>query len=123
MNKFEREFRYYVFKVKDVEEYCTKYSISSLNEIGKVIEVGRNLSGKPPFACVVVENDWPMYEAVWKAIEDYRESEIFEKELSCLNTEQLKVRVRTQRKSIKKLQATIEELKETPRSEDPPAFQ
>lgn len=123
MKTFEREFRYYVFKAKDVEKHLNSYSTACLKEIGAVIEHGRKTEGKSPLRCVVVEEDWPMYESTWKAIEDYHDTKVFEDELRTLSSEQLKTRVRNQRKSIKSLQDAIEELRGTPRDVSPPTGQ
>lgn len=56
--KFEREERYIVFKVKDLSEH----------KLGWVRDVIR-LNGIPTVDAVVVESDWPEYEPTWAAIE------------------------------------------------------
>lgn len=56
--KFEREERYIVFKVKDLSEH----------KLGWVRDVIR-LNGIPTVDAVVVEADWPEYEPTWAAIE------------------------------------------------------
>jgi len=50
-----REQRYYVFKIKDLNEFQ--------NKLLSVIEV-------PQRNYVVVEDDWPEYEKVWAMIEE-----------------------------------------------------
>ena len=56
--KFEREERYIVFKVKDLSEHKLSWvrDVISLNDI-------------PTVDAVVVEADWPEYEPTWAAIE------------------------------------------------------
>jgi len=56
--KFEREERYIVFKVKDLSEH----------KLGWVRDVIR-LNNIPTVDAVVVEADWPEYEPTWAAIE------------------------------------------------------
>ena len=56
--KFEREERYIVFKVKDLSEH----------KLGWVHDVIR-LNDIPTVEAVVVEADWPEYEPTWAAIE------------------------------------------------------
>ncbi|MCK2123860.1 hypothetical protein [Pseudomonas sp. PNPG3] len=56
--KFEREERYIVFKVKDLSQH----------KLGWVRDVIR-LNGIPTVDAVVVESDWPEYEPTWAAIE------------------------------------------------------
>ncbi|WP_177408565.1 MULTISPECIES: hypothetical protein [unclassified Pseudomonas] len=56
--KFEREERYIVFKVKDLSEH----------KLGWVRDVIR-LNDIPTVDAVVVEADWPEYEPTWTAIE------------------------------------------------------
>lgn len=56
--KFEREERYIVFKVKDLSEH----------KLGWVRDVIR-LNNIPTVDAVVVESSWPEYEPTWTAIE------------------------------------------------------
>lgn len=56
--KFEREERYIVFKVKELSEH----------KVGWVRDVIR-LNNIPTVDAVVVEADWPEYEPTWAAIE------------------------------------------------------
>lgn len=67
--KFEREPRYVVFKIKDIEKYLTQDQKDSLMSVGEEIAFGRNYDGKPPFNAVVVEQDWPEFEPTWAMIE------------------------------------------------------
>jgi hypothetical protein len=43
--------------------------IDALQTAGDTIAVGRTIEGKPPFNAVVVEQDWPEFDAVWSMIE------------------------------------------------------
>jgi hypothetical protein len=70
MTEFKREPRYVVFKIKDIEAYCTSRAEAILNLLSNVIACGRAADGKPPFNAVVVEQDWPEFEPVWKMIEE-----------------------------------------------------
>lgn len=74
--KFEREIRYAVFKLKDVEKYFSKTERQILDMLAQKIYEERGKEGRRNFQCAVVEDDWPEYEAVWKAIE-YRCSGIY----------------------------------------------
>ena len=67
--EFEREERYIVFKLSDVEEHFTSGEKQQLARLAEVQRVGREEVGKPPLECVVVESDWPEYEPTWEAIE------------------------------------------------------
>lgn len=67
--EFEREERYIVFKLSDVEEHFTPGEKQQLARLAEVQRVGRSESGKPLLECVVVEVDWPEYEPTWRAIE------------------------------------------------------
>ena len=67
--EFEREERYIVFKLPDVEEHFTPGEKQQLARLAEVQRVGRSEAGKPPLECVVVEADWPEYGPTWKAIE------------------------------------------------------
>ena len=67
--EFEREKRYLVFKLSDVEEHFTPGEKQQLARLVEVQRVGREEAGKAPLECVVVESDWPEYEPTWNAIE------------------------------------------------------
>ena len=66
----EREQRYIVLKLKDID--AAKFSEQELNDFNaycdKIAEA-RAARGKPPLYCVVVEAHWPEYESVWSMIE------------------------------------------------------
>lgn len=67
--EFEREFRYLVFKIKDISKYLTIEEKEKFLVITSKISKGRAEDGKMPIDCVVVESDWPEYEPTWAAIE------------------------------------------------------
>ena len=67
--EFEREERYIVFKLSDVEEHFTPGEKQQLARLVEVQRAGREEAGKPLLRCVVVEKGWPEYEPTWKAIE------------------------------------------------------
>jgi hypothetical protein len=64
-----REFRYFVYKLNDVIKYLSREQIEALADIARTIEQGRTAAGKEDFECVVVEKDWPEFDAIWKSIE------------------------------------------------------
>lgn len=64
-----REFRYYVFKVNDVKKYLNHDEQHMLNELGIKLTAGRIKEGKQPYNGVVVDQDWPEFEAVWAMLE------------------------------------------------------
>ena len=68
-DKFQREERYIVFKLADVEKDFFPSEISQLLRLYETQQSMRKQSGKPPLDCVVVESDWPEYEPTWRAIE------------------------------------------------------
>jgi hypothetical protein len=68
MTRFKCEQRYIVLKCKDLD-YLDNESIVQLNNIQIAIDDGRASDGKPPLNAVVVEEDWPEYEMVWRSIE------------------------------------------------------
>ena len=61
MNNFEREHRYQVFKIKNLQD-CERDLLQSIND-----ELAAD--GNAVKECVVVERDWPCYEATWKMVE------------------------------------------------------
>lgn len=65
----EREIRYVVLKLTDIEKHLDDHQKSKLKAILFELEAGRSLDGKQPLECVVVESDWPEYELTWQAIE------------------------------------------------------
>lgn len=68
----KREPRYFVLKIKDcaaaltIEEYNTLRM--TMQTYGEKINKYRARNGKQPMTCVIVEDDWPMYEQVWGLI-------------------------------------------------------
>ena len=68
-DKFQREERYIVFKLADVEKDFFPSEISQLLRLYETQQSMRKQSGRPPLDCVVVESDWPEYEPTWRAIE------------------------------------------------------
>lgn len=66
---FTRESRYTVIKHSDMD-VLTGEEEDTLNNLLDKIAQGRHNKGKKELKCVVVENDWPEYEAVWAMIED-----------------------------------------------------
>lgn len=67
--QFKREWRYVVFKIKDIHAYLSDAQIEELQIAGETIAIGRANAGKPMFNAVVVEQDWPEFEPTWNAIE------------------------------------------------------
>ena len=74
MSKFQREDRYIVIKMKDLNEACRTnidwLDLNRFNAVVNAVRTHREKGGKPQLECVVVESDWPEYEPVWKMIED-----------------------------------------------------
>lgn len=69
MTEFKREDRYLVIKRTDIEEYLGDEDKALLSKVENLIGGWRHIRNKNPFACVVVEQDWPEYEPTWEAIE------------------------------------------------------
>lgn len=73
MTEFKKEPRYIVFKIKDLELMDDSEGVADylrrLGRIGSAVAHVRRERGKPPFNCVVVEQDWPEFEIVWALIE------------------------------------------------------
>ncbi len=67
--EFKREDRYLVFKLSDVVEHFTKTELLHLQRLHEIQRVGREAVGKQELSCLVVESDWPEFEATWKSIE------------------------------------------------------
>jgi len=67
----ERENRYLVIKIEDITEFLTAAETSELIHLEECIKARK---GKPSNNYVVVGEDWPMYEATWKAIENWVDS-------------------------------------------------
>lgn len=86
-NKFRREQRYYVLKIKDVNKYLSHEQRMLLESIMLVIWVGRQGDHKNSIDCVVVEKDWPEYEPTWQAIEKRMAKEVAEASIAIPITE------------------------------------
>ena len=65
-----REYRYTVLKNKDIIHSLDRKEIMQLGKILDKINLFRKKRGKEKIDCVVVEDDWPMYNDVWKMIEE-----------------------------------------------------
>lgn len=70
MNKFKREKRYHVLKLADVAQLPAKHQ-QRLKQIEQAVFAIRK--GKP-LDCVVVESDWPIYEATWQQVQAVAEN-------------------------------------------------
>ena len=66
---FQREARYVVFKLKDLKKYVPDSVMRVLKRIGATIDAGRKMDGRGTFNAVVVEQDWPEFDQVWRMIE------------------------------------------------------
>ena len=66
----EREERYIIIKIKDLEEYLPNCTRILLGEICNLINFKRHEDGKDKVKAVVIESDWPEYETVWKLLEE-----------------------------------------------------
>lgn len=64
-----RESRYLVFKIKDLNAYLSDDEKEQLDDIARKINRCRLIDDKELVQCVVVEHDWPEHESTWKAIE------------------------------------------------------
>lgn len=78
MNQFKREKRYIVIKRKDLE-LLTREAIEDLENILMAIAIAKqpdlDTGAEGEISCVVVERDWPMYETVWKMIQDWHDTQ------------------------------------------------
>ena len=68
-----RESRYTVLKNSDIQAalwhgYLTDYDVQSLFNIIEQVRRYREARSKDELKCVIVEDDWPEYEAVWDMI-------------------------------------------------------
>lgn len=73
MGEFKRENRYLVLKRKEISKYLSDEAKTELDNILTALAVAKqpdiDTGAKAEIDCVVVEKDWPMYEAVWGMIE------------------------------------------------------
>lgn len=67
--RFEREPRYAVMKLSDANAALSNSERKQLDELMMKVAQFRLEQGKEPLECVVVEADWPIYEATWDALE------------------------------------------------------
>lgn len=70
----EREERYVVIKLSDIEEglklgHISPSTITTLEHIITTVWFSRAQRGKEDLKTVVVEQDWPEYEEVWRMLE------------------------------------------------------
>lgn len=71
----EREERYVVIKLSDIEKalelgHITQSNFTTLEHILSKLWYSRAQCGKEDLKTVVVEHDWPEYEKVWKMLEN-----------------------------------------------------
>ena len=70
MTEFKRENKYEVFKLEDIDKYLTDSQKIELAVINKFIREGRQIDGKVPCnRYIVVNQDEPYSETIWKLIE------------------------------------------------------
>ena len=70
-SKFTRDMsRYVVLKRSDIEGALDERQLGMLEGICRIVERSRMLNGKQALQCVVVESDWPIYDATWALIEN-----------------------------------------------------
>lgn len=71
----ERENRYIVLKRKDIDKYLTDEGKEELENIITALAIAKqpdiDTGATGEIDCVVVEKDWPMYEATWVMIEKW----------------------------------------------------
>ena len=65
---FQRECRYGVIKFSDANAALTEGEREQLAVLMTKVAGHRIEQGKAPLECVVVESDWPFYEATWAAV-------------------------------------------------------
>lgn len=71
MRTFKREQRYFVAKVRDVNEALTDQERQELQRLCAKVDDYRIAKAKSPLVCVCVEDDWPIYDAVWALVEAF----------------------------------------------------
>ncbi|WMC11739.1 hypothetical protein PU634_05070 [Oceanimonas pelagia] len=69
MSTFHREFRYWVAKVSDANAALTEQERGQLAALMQKVAAHREVAGKTPLECVVVESDWPIHDSTWAAVE------------------------------------------------------
>lgn len=70
----QKEYRYVVFKLKDMEACFNARDYSMLDQLScKLVDYRRN-SGKSDLEAVVIESDWKCYGDAWSLVEkEYNE--------------------------------------------------
>lgn len=68
MSDFQREQRYIVIKLKDLDSLDNSMRDAFLDLCDR-IEGSRLEAGKRPLQCVVIEDDWNCYEQAWELVE------------------------------------------------------
>jgi len=67
---FERDYsKYFVLKTDDIRKYSTEEDHRQLDFLAKTVAIGREKEGKKENTYVVVNEDEPYTETVWKLIE------------------------------------------------------
>jgi hypothetical protein len=75
MSTFNRENRYLVFKISDVEAALDDRQKGILDGLRMLVARHRESAGKSPLEAVVVEADWPIYEQAWTLIKKMADSD------------------------------------------------
>lgn len=66
---FQKEHSYSVIKFSDADAALTEDESEQLADLMAKVEWYSIEQGKTPLECVVVESDWPIYDATWDAVE------------------------------------------------------
>lgn len=66
---FEKQERYLVLKLKDIENYLNPALKDQAAQASQVINLSRKLDSKPILECVVIESDWKCYKDAWHLVE------------------------------------------------------
>jgi len=74
-NDFQREDRYLVFKLSDIEKYLIPSERQALSFYSKVIDDCRKEDGKETLRTVCIEEDWPEYDKVWDMLKERMDNE------------------------------------------------
>ena len=72
MAEFNRETRYLVFKLADIESALDDRQKGMLDGLSRIVDSSRIARGKKSLNAVVVESDWPCYDQVWALVEQPR---------------------------------------------------
>lgn len=68
--EFKKEWKYVVFKRSDMQKLFSTDIQKNIEKLAAILDARRGETGKAPLKCVVVENDWPEHDFVWKLIEN-----------------------------------------------------